>query len=126
MLCKLDYKNISDIFDLGMVVRRLRLVWAWWESLVVKTALASTEYSALGTALIAFTVFLQTFGLFAFASFFNCLWLHSKAKALSLWQILSFLIDESMYVPSECINDSLLVFFFVGGMVAAGVAIAAL
>jgi hypothetical protein len=75
--------------------------------------------------LIAFTIFLQAFGLFTFTSLFDSLRLNPQAKPLSFWQILSFFINEPMDVPRKCVNDSLLMLLFISSMVSTGMAVAA-
>jgi hypothetical protein len=92
---------------------------------LVEAALAAAKNGALYSTLIALAVFFETLGLLALAPFLNCFRLYAQTEPLGLRQILPLLIiDKSVNISGECVDDCLLMLFFVGGMVAAGVAIA--
>ena len=97
-----------------------------WHALIIEAALTTTEDCTLNSTLIALTIFLETFCLFTLAAFFNSLWLYSQAKSLRFWQIFPVIINKTVYISGQCVNDGLLVFFLIGGMVATGMAIACL
>jgi hypothetical protein len=117
---------MSGVFNLGVVVLGGLGEVLPGRALIIEAALAAAEDGALDSALIAFAVFLEAFGLLALAALLDSLGLHPQAEALGLWQILAVVVNEAMDIPGECINDGLLVFLLVGGVVAAGVAVAAL
>jgi hypothetical protein len=102
----------------------LRLLSLHWHAFIVETALTATKNCTLYSTLVTFTVFFETFCLLAFAPLFYSFRLYTQTEPLGLRQILSLLIiDKPMNIASEGIDDCLLMLFFVGGVVAAGVAI---
>jgi hypothetical protein len=94
--------------------------------LVVEAALAAAEDRTLEAALVALAVLLEALGLLALAALPDGLRLHSEAEPLGLGEVLAVLVDEAVDVPGERIDDCLLVLLLVGGVVAAGVAVAGL
>lgn len=98
--------------------------------LPVVAALAPAKNGAVHTALVALAVLLQTFGLLAFAPFLHLLVLNSQTEALVQLHLLGgrFRVLEpvgvGVGVASQRLDDSLLVFCFVGGVVAAVEAVA--
>lgn len=112
----------SLIFDLlGLRLRRRDE-----EIFVVEAALAPAEDGALQSSLVALAVLLEALGLLALATFPHRLGLNPKTEPFGLWQILPLFIDKPMYIPSQRIDHSLLMFLLISGMIAAGVAIARL
>ena len=104
----------------------MRLRWRDQEVFVIKAAFAPAEDCALQPSLVALAILFEALGLLALAAFPYCLWLNTKTKTLGLRQVLPLFIDKPMHVPGKCINDGLLMFLLIAGVVAAGVAIAGL
>lgn len=95
-------------------------------SLIIEAPLAPAEDSALDTALVALAVFLEALRLLALAALLHSFRLNAETKALGLGEVLALFVDEAVDVSGEGVDDCLVVFFLVGGVVAAGVAVAAL
>lgn len=106
------------------------VLWRLWEvlsgryALIIEAALAPAEDGALYSALVAFTIFFEAFGLLTLTALLHSLGFHPQTEPLSLWQVLAIVVNEAMNIPSQGIDDSLLVFLLVGSVVAAGVAVA--
>lgn len=113
-----------------MVIKVGRLIVA--VQIFIVATLTTAEYGALLTALIAFTVFLQTLGLLALAAFPYFLVLNPEAKDLIFrcFLLRSLLVIEAMTdrvcVSGQRLDDCLLMLFFIVDVVAAVLTVALL